>query len=101
MLGASAAAQGLILDLRGNGGGDGPIAVQVAGLFLGPGKEVCTFWSRRGPSRQITAGPAAPRPPGPPVILVDRQTASAAEILAGIRREPDGVDLRPRAEVRS
>ena len=93
MLRSAATAQGLILDLRGNGGGDGPVAVQVAGLFLGPGREVCTFWSRRGPSVQVTTRPAAPLPHGPPVILVDRQTASAAEILAAALREAAGAVL--------
>ncbi|MFQ5766756.1 MAG: S41 family peptidase, partial [Acidobacteriota bacterium] len=40
--------EGAILDLRGNGGGDGGIAAEVASRFLPPGTTVCTYLTRRG-----------------------------------------------------
>jgi carboxyl-terminal processing protease len=74
-------AQGLVVDLRGNGGGLLDEAVLSAGLFLPKGEVVVSTSSR-------TQGHAVYRSPGgaiwsgmPVVVLIDGNTASAAEIL--------------------
>lgn len=91
--------QGVVLDLRGNPGGDVQAAANLVDLFVGEG---------------IVAsleGPGAPPPPSegevawnvlvagspledvPVVVLIDRETASAAEIAAGGLAQRDGVVL--------
>jgi C-terminal processing protease CtpA/Prc len=88
--------QGLILDLRGNGGGDGSVAVEVAARFLPRGSEVCTYLTRRGPEKRTTSWEFSRRPVGPLVILVDEVTASAAELLAAALRDQAGATLMGR-----
>jgi carboxyl-terminal processing protease len=86
----SAGMRGLVLDLRGNPGGALGSCVQVAGMFVGPGPVVYT--------KQRLGGQKAEEPEGEPkalglplAVLVDRHTASAAEILAGaIQDRGDG-----------
>ena len=76
---------GLVLDLRGNTGGSMGAASQLADLFLDDGY-IFTVRDRRGPSRAPGASSRARRGTlisVPIVILVDRSTASAAEILSG------------------
>jgi C-terminal processing protease CtpA/Prc len=85
--------RGLILDLRGNGGGDGTIAVEVAARFLPRGSEVCVYLTRRGPQRQVTTWAPSRRPQVPLVVLVDGETASAAELLAVALRDQAGATL--------
>jgi carboxyl-terminal processing protease len=75
--------QGLILDLRGNGGGSLREAVLLTGLFI-----------RRGPvvqvreTNQLMVLPVPDQDPmvafrKPMVVLVNRMSASASEIVAG------------------
>ncbi|MDR0340244.1 MAG: PDZ domain-containing protein, partial [Puniceicoccales bacterium] len=74
--------RGLVLDLRGNGGGLLDEAISIAGLFLGGGPVVQV---RDGDGRvQLFA--EADREifyGGPLVLLTSKQSASASEILAG------------------
>lgn len=73
-------AQGLVLDLRGNGGGLLEEAVADASLFLPKGEVVVSTDSRtQGHAVYRTAGGNLPALPT--VVLIDRDTASAAEIL--------------------
>lgn len=79
----------LILDLRGNGGGIVDQAVKVAEKFLPSGTLILT---QRGRSRidnrtWKSANPAAED--FPLVVLVDEQTASASEIVAGALQDDD------------
>lgn len=79
-------AQGIVLDLRGNGGGLLAAAVDVADLFL-TNKVVVRQESRREGERiERTTGQTV-APDIPLVVLVDGGTASAAEILAGALRD--------------
>ncbi|CEP68490.1 Tail specific protease [Moorella glycerini] len=74
-------ARGLILDLRGNPGGYLDAALEIASLFLLWDKPVVQVVRR---DKKVTV--LRSRGPGqdlPMVVLVDRDTASAAEILAG------------------
>jgi carboxyl-terminal processing protease len=73
-------AEGLILDLRGNGGGLLQEAVLSASIFVEEGDVVTTRSRTRGEKvYDATGGALDPRPT---VVLINRDTASAAEILA-------------------
>ncbi len=72
---------GLVLDLRGNGGGSLEEAVTLAGLFFGKGPVVQV--RKAGGSIQRRDDPDESEAYGGPlIILVDRLSASASEILA-------------------
>jgi carboxyl-terminal processing protease len=74
-------AQGLLLDLRGNGGGLLNEAVLSASLFLSKGQLVVSTDSRTMGHRDYDAI-GDPLPQHPTVVLINHDTASAAEILA-------------------
>jgi carboxyl-terminal processing protease len=81
--------QMLILDLRGNGGGLLNQAVKVANTFLKRGQLIVTQKGRvRGSSETYVAENEAPDK-SPLVILVNRGTASASEIVAGAMQDHD------------
>jgi carboxyl-terminal processing protease len=75
---------GVVLDLRGNGGGSTDGAIDALGLFI-PGAPLFPMKRRDG----TIETDRAPEPPsvdrwrGPVAALVDGDTASAAEMLAG------------------
>lgn len=72
--------QGLILDLRGNGGGALAEAVEMTGLFLTAGPVVQV---REPRGIQVLSDPdPGVLYTGPLVVLVNRHSASASEILA-------------------
>jgi carboxyl-terminal processing protease len=75
-------AKGVVFDLRSNPGGLVTEAQLVASAFLSDGKIVTTK-GRAVPSKTLSAvgDPVAPKTPL--VVLVDRNSASAAEIVAG------------------
>ncbi len=75
---------GVVLDLRGNGGGSTDGAIDALGLFI-PGAPLFPMKRRDG----AVETDRAPEPPvvdcwhGPVASLVDGDTASAAEMIAG------------------
>ena len=72
---------GLVLDLRGDGGGLLAEAVSLSGLFIGKGPIVQV---RGGDGNMELAKSTAPSVyDGPLVVLTDRLTASAAELFSG------------------
>lgn len=73
---------GLILDLRFNPGGVLGQAIEMADLFLDDGVIVSTE-GRVGSRRVERARPEGTLPDFPIVVLVNGQSASASEILAG------------------
>ena len=79
-------AKGILLDLRGNGGGVLEEGVLVASVFLEEGPVVSTKGRSRG-ERRLDAQGGAIDPRIPVVVLTDRGTASAAEIVAGALRD--------------
>lgn len=82
----SEGAQGLILDLRGNGGGLLAQAINVASIFLPDGTVVSTRGRAVGDQVYMAQGNAiAPRIPL--VVLVNRGTASSAEIVTGALKD--------------
>ena len=74
-------AKGLILDLRGNPGGLLSEAVGTVSVFLEEGVVSVTEGLHRGERIHRVSG-RAPFPRLPLVVLVDRESASAAEIVA-------------------
>ncbi len=79
-------AQALVLDLRGNGGGLLDEGVRVASIFIEKGLITYTK-GRTSPRREFNAnGGAIPRKI-PVVVLVDRGSASASEIVTGALRD--------------
>lgn len=80
-------AQGLVLDLRGNGGGLLNEAVLTSSVFVEEGVIVSTD-GRAQPQRDYEAVGGA-LSPQPTVVLIDRNTASAAEILAAALSDYD------------
>ncbi len=90
-----ASSRGIILDLRRNPGGFLVESLNMADLFLEPGQALATARSRVPGKPDETAtetwyGRLMPRAREKPmVILVDRFTASAAEVLAGALQDHD------------
>lgn len=76
------AATAILLDLRGNGGGSLEAAVEALGLFL-PGARLFPLIHRGGVTELLQAPRLARGYAGPLAVLVDGDTASAAEMLAG------------------
>jgi len=73
---------GLILDLRNDGGGALTDAVGVAGLFLGAGP-VVQVRNGEGSAKVLQSNDKEVAYTGPMVVLVNRFSASASEIVAG------------------
>lgn len=73
----------IVIDLRGNPGGIGGMALGMAGWFIDtPGRKLGTMVTRQAPLRFVVV-PRAETYDGPVAILVDGLSASTAEILAG------------------
>jgi carboxyl-terminal processing protease len=79
-------AQGLVLDLRDNPGGLLLQAVGVASLFI-PDGTIVTTRGRSQPTTVYTALGDAIAPKVPLVVLVNRGTASSAEIVTGALKD--------------
>ena len=85
-------AQGIVLDLRGNPGGLLDEAVLSASLFLPEGEVVVSTKSRtQGNSVHKTSGGTLPKVPL--AVLIDRNTASAAEILTAALADDGGATV--------
>ena len=74
--------KGIVLDLRGNPGGVLNPAITIADGFLDEGLIVSTR-GRSADQQEYTAEPGQWMENMPVVVLVDRSTASASEVLAG------------------
>jgi len=72
--------EGLILDLRNNGGGDFDASIAIASIFL-DGQEVVSVVDRQGNKTVHKAGHG--KLDIPLVVMVNGDSASASEILAG------------------
>lgn len=78
---------GIVLDLRWNGGGYLPKAVDIASYFLPKGTLVTTARYKSFPQEKFESAWYAMLQKKPVVVLVDGMTASASEILAAALRE--------------
>lgn len=89
-------ADGIVLDLRSNGGGDAEAMADVASLFLDDGTNLGKFADRSGASFELqTFSKRLWRIPGllptklPLVVLTSENTSSAAEILVAALQNRD------------
>ncbi|HEY0711770.1 MAG TPA: carboxy terminal-processing peptidase [Polyangia bacterium] len=73
---------GLILDVRGNGGGLLGDAIELSGAFIDQGPVVQVV-DNRGRRQVLNDEKSGDDFDGPLIVLVDRFSASASEILAG------------------
>lgn len=81
--------KGLILDLRENPGGLLNEGVATAGRFLHPGQTVVSHRGRSSPEKPYTARNGSSSRDYPIIVLVNRYSASAAEIVAGALQDHD------------
>ncbi|MEG1982204.1 MAG: S41 family peptidase [Alistipes sp.] len=82
--------KGLILDYRSNGGGILQEAVKILSLFVPKGTEVVSTKGRTESSKRSFRTTTEPILPNLPlVVLINGNTASAAEIVAGALQDLD------------
>ncbi len=83
-------AQKIVLDLRSNPGGLLTEAVEIVNLFVGPGEEVVKTLGKvdKFDATYITKNQAVDEDI-PLVVMINRNTASAAEIVAGAVQDLD------------
>ena len=81
--------QGLILDLRGNGGGLLEQAVEMAGFFLPRGATVVSTEGRAVPATSFQTQSDGEGLRGRLIVLIDESSASASEIVAGAVQDWD------------
>ena len=87
-LGASSL-DGLVLDLRGNPGGLLNEAVAVGDMFLEKGQLIVSYHGRSAPERRFYAVRGNQGMNVPLVVLVNNNSASAAEIVSGAIQDHD------------
>ncbi|MDT4898200.1 MAG: carboxyl-terminal processing protease [Acidobacteriota bacterium] len=81
--------QSLVLDLRNNPGGFLDQAIRVSEKFLRPGQRILTQKGRNGLGDKTYDSANRNPDPTPLVILVNGNTASASEIVAGAMQDHD------------
>lgn len=81
--------KGLVLDLRGNPGGLLSQAVEVCDHLLAKGQTIVSQRGRAYPDQNYTATHGNGGKTFPIVVLVNRNTASAAEIVSGALQDHD------------
>lgn len=79
----------LILDLRGNGGGLLEQAIEMAGFFLPRGALIVSTEGRAVPPTSFSAPRNGENTDGRLVVLIDENSASASEIVAGAVQDWD------------
>ena len=85
--------RGMVLDLRNNPGGYLEVAVDLAGWFLPRGTLVVREVGRAKPAEDFKAYGNAALKDFPVVVLINKGSASAAEILAGSLRDNRHIKL--------
>ena len=82
--------KGLVLDYRSNGGGIMQEAVKILGMFVPKGTEVVSTKGRSEDSKQVFRTETEPILSDLPlVVLINANTASAAEIVSGALQDLD------------
>ena len=79
----------LVLDLRGNGGGYLKEAFRLSDQFLGYGKTIVYTEGLKNPKRVLGSTASGEFIDGKLVILIDRGSASASEIVSGAVQDWD------------
>ena len=75
----------LVIDVRNNPGGPLPVVVSIAQLFIPKGEPVVQVESRED-GREVTVSQGSKKP-YPVAVLINRGSASAAEVLAAALQE--------------
>ena len=84
----------IVLDLRNNPGGFLEVSVDIAGWFMEKGEVVVVEdWGERRERRSHTTQGTAALHEYPLVVLINKGSASASEILAGALRDNRGIQL--------
>ncbi len=78
--------KGIVIDLRGNGGGSLNDVVEIGGLFINKGP-IVQVKSREGKPEQLNDYKLGTVYDGPLVIMTDQYSASASEILAAAMQD--------------
>jgi carboxyl-terminal processing protease len=86
-------ARALVIDLRGNQGGLLDKALSSAELFLKAGTPITQLQHRAGQRETLSSKAAEPVQTLPVALLIDHETASSAELLAGALHEGIGAHL--------
>ena len=81
--------KGMIIDLRGNGGGYMQVSLMLADIFLEKGQTILFTEGLHSPMRYESASGNGFYKNGPLVVLVDEESASASEIFAGAMQDWD------------
>lgn len=84
---------GLVIDVRNNPGGVLPVVINVAENFVPKGKPIVQVEDRDGNREQTLSGGAEGLKPYKIAVLINKGSASAAEILAGALQEEAGAVL--------
>jgi carboxyl-terminal processing protease len=79
--------KGIILDIRGNGGGLPPMAMGMAGRFIDRGDQHLGTMRLRGTELRFVVNPKRETYRGPVAVLIDGSSASCSEIFAGGMRD--------------
>ena len=85
--------KGIVLDLRNDPGGYLEVAVNISGWFFEKGTPVVSEKFRSGEETKFTANGTAAFKDLPIVVLVNKGSASASEILAGALRDNRKIKL--------
>jgi carboxyl-terminal processing protease len=81
--------EGLILDLRGNGGGFLPEAIRMSEFFLDKGQRIVSTQGNMYPTQTMDAQSDGRFNRGRLIVLVDEVSASASEIVSGAVQDWD------------
>ena len=82
-------ARGVVLDMRGNGGGIVDQALKTSSLFLRDGQEIASVRSRNQATEVLRSSGRHLALTVPLIVLVDEGSASATEIVAGALQDHD------------
>lgn len=97
---ATSGVTGVIMDLRGAGGGDAAPVAALSAAFVPPGKVLYRVREGGGEERTVAAATTdLPRCTWPLMILIDEETSGAAELLAASLSGNEGVMLIGRPSV--
>ncbi|HET8649545.1 MAG TPA: S41 family peptidase [Gemmatimonadales bacterium] len=81
--------RGLVLDMRGNGGGSVDQAIRIASLFLPEGSLVASVETRDSEPEVYRTEDQPVAPTLPMIVLLDGGSASATEIVSGALQDHD------------